>query len=446
MPNNIETIPADQLTLSQIQEKKEAEIQLTDGKGKKIEGVFRKDDQKSSAYAAMASLLGMKKTVPQAKPLVLKDSEGNEVEGSFVRKMQGVSTDEPGKELAGIDEKAFLSASPQALKEISDLQVLDFLYGNAERSSSDMVYSFDDKGRLAGVQGKTGELSSKKENTVMQPGQISLIRAQTANKLRKLSRAELKEALEGKAKPETVEKACRNLDQLKEALPQIRELDDQGFEKLDPAELIETDTPNLFQKASQAMPVIGFNASLGKAAIAPGMKEVGGRMTPGGVYGQIEKADDLLKTLADHDPESSQGMKDAVMEYKDLEQGVLRRINRSVGREQQGEKSTKTIYDQNVSIWDADKMNRSLHNIKNQASQFLTNKQEGLQEQEPSASDKKQMDDAKKLIRFADEGLSLSPNERKALEKNEEKAALKNERLKEGKVKQSQQAEGPTLG
>ena len=91
-------------------------------------------------------------------------------------------------------------------------------------------------------------------------------------------------------------------------------------------------------------------------------------------------------------------------------------------------------------------MNRSLHNIKDQASQFLTNKQEGLREQEPSASDKKQMDDAKKLIRFADEGLSLSPNERKTLEKNEERAALQNERLKEEKVKQSQQAEGPTLG
>ena len=488
---NVMKIPADRATLNAVQKENQAELRLTDAKGRQIEGTFKKAetyrkgqnevldlagieegarlDQRNEAYASVAASLGMKKIVPQARALAIRDPEGHEVEGTFIRKTEGAGIETADKKLAGLDEKAFEKASPEALKQIADLQALDYLCGGVGRTGAEMKYAFDEEGNLASVYGNPVQaafgdsgIDQQAPGEMIPPTQMGIMRKATADKILKMTPDTLKDKLKGKIEEKAVTGAVKRLkvlqDQILESrkallpdrkdieLPYIRELSDQDFENLDPKVLTETEAPNLFQKVEQTMPVIGYNASMGKPVIGAGMTEAGGRMSPGGVYEQIGKADELLKTLADHDPETAQGMKDAVMEYKDLEQGVLRRINRSVGQEVKGEKSTKTIYDQHVSIWDADKMNRSLHNIKDQASQFLTNKQEELHEQEPNAAEKKQMDDAKKLIQFADHGLSFSPDERRTMEKNEEKAALQNERLKAENAKGSKQAEGPEPG
>ena len=460
-----EMVPADPITIQKLQEIGQAELRLADGKGRTIEGIFRKGDARASATYSVASLLGMKDLVPQAKQLSLRDQAGNMSEGSFAKPLAGTMADHPGKELAGVGEKALFGASPKALEQISDLQVLDYLCGNPGRDGSQIAYTFDAEQKLSGIQAQAGEASFGADGQMVQPGQMGIMRKETARKVLRLKPEKLEQALEGKASPEEISSACERLGQLQEKiresrkalpdddtieLPYIRELEDKEFETLDASLMTDMKAPNLFQKVQQVLPVIGYNASMGKAAIEPG-KEAG-RLSAGGVYGQIGQADELLRSLDGQDPnEESLGMKNAVLEYRDLEQGVLERMNRSAKQEQMGEASAKTAYEKNVTIWDADKMNRSLHQIRNEANQYLQNKTNQLREndKQPDEAEKGQMEAARKLIGFADQGLGLSVAERETLERNDRRAAAQSERLaaeQESRGRDMQKTEGPVLG
>ena len=97
---NVMKIPADRTTLNAVQKENQAELRLTDAKGRQIEGTFKKAetyikgqnevldlagieegarlDQRNEAYASVAASLGMKKIVPQARALAIRDPEGHD--------------------------------------------------------------------------------------------------------------------------------------------------------------------------------------------------------------------------------------------------------------------------------------------------------------------------------------------------------------------------------
>lgn len=117
-------------------------------------------DTRSAAVSAVADLLGVSGIVARARPMkmILKDDEA--LDGTFLAEAAGLDPKHLGKEAMGIDESALeistaedLAARCNALKNLADLQILDYLCGNVTRHSANMRYQFTERKKFRGVQG-----------------------------------------------------------------------------------------------------------------------------------------------------------------------------------------------------------------------------------------------------------------------------------------------------
>lgn len=123
-------------------------------------------DSRNSAMSAVADLLNISGVIARSRPMTLIGPDGKEVEGTFMAEATGMDIKNLPEDAQHVSGKSVqkknagdaLSIS-KACKQISDLQVLDFLCGNVDRHRGNLLYQFDENHKLCGVQGIDNDCS-----------------------------------------------------------------------------------------------------------------------------------------------------------------------------------------------------------------------------------------------------------------------------------------------
>ena len=195
-------------------------------------------DLRNVAMSEVAALLGQDDLIAKSTTMTLYD-DGKPIEGIFMNTA-------PGADIANIDKHSpFLNVTANcldnspALKQIADMQVLDYICGNTDRHEGNLMYQFDQNGKIVSVMGidndtsfpNMGELSNSKFTRIEGMKYIS---ASMAEKVKNLTPEMLKTALSGNAiEPECEEYTIKRLNELKAAINdnKITIMADEDFEK-----------------------------------------------------------------------------------------------------------------------------------------------------------------------------------------------------------------------
>ena len=186
-------------------------------------------DRRNSGMSAVADLLGKPNILSRSTDVKFTDGKGKVVEGTFMNYAQGLDLNSRHKDhYQRIDDNPFTGSSkPGAFfKQVSDLQVVDFLCGNIDRHSANLTYIVDDNGKLIGVQGIDNDSSlgcnapgEKSQQRLPGTANMGVISKSMADKIMGMNAAMLKFALRGKGlTEEQLDCAALRLGQLQEAI------------------------------------------------------------------------------------------------------------------------------------------------------------------------------------------------------------------------------------
>lgn len=165
-------------------------------------------DQRNSAMTAVADLLGTPKLIAKSTPMaIIRD--GKVVEGTFMETAEGVDTNHVSEKDMGLLGCSIESMeTPQALKQLAELEVLDYICGNIDRHNANMLYQFeygdDGKPHLAKITGIDNddsfgtELFDEEDTYIPTQGGVKRIAAvslRQASVIQKLNKDMLKETL-----------------------------------------------------------------------------------------------------------------------------------------------------------------------------------------------------------------------------------------------------------
>lgn len=206
-------------------------------------------NRRNNAMSDYAQIIGMPELVAKSTSMTVINGD-NIMHGSFMVNAKGVSYKQLGSTNPnGVKE---LSLTPGALKQISNMQILDYLCANIDRHAENMFYQIDDsdpfKVKITGIQGIDNDASfGKIDRTVNSQGKVfdrmSLLKdikvmdRETADKIKKLNFNELEEKLRlAGLSAEELSAAYQRLEMLQERLNMSGKIEiienDAGWEKL----------------------------------------------------------------------------------------------------------------------------------------------------------------------------------------------------------------------
>ena len=129
-----------------------------------LSGINPKDrtDDRNAAMSKVASLLGVSNLICNAISMRFKDEKGNVVSGTFMEMAKGIDCTNPQQNLLGpLNPDAAFYDNPTVLRDLANLQALDYICGNTDRHALNMVFTFEDgyPPQVTGVQGIDNDLS-----------------------------------------------------------------------------------------------------------------------------------------------------------------------------------------------------------------------------------------------------------------------------------------------
>lgn len=113
---------------------------------------------RSIAMSNVANILGVPTLVAKAVPMTVKEA-GKEVSGVFMEKARGKSADSQDLDKTDFMLLNYDSFDGAALRQMADLQVLDYLCQNVDRHYANMLYEINEQGKIVGIQGIDNDLS-----------------------------------------------------------------------------------------------------------------------------------------------------------------------------------------------------------------------------------------------------------------------------------------------
>ncbi|MBR6378073.1 MAG: hypothetical protein IKS05_09985 [Oscillospiraceae bacterium] len=208
-------------------------------------------DNRNSAMTAVADLMGLPQLLARSTPMRFLDEEGREVEGTFMEQAKGVDLQGPGtdnrKPYAQVADEPFDNSNNPLIKQLADMQVLDYLCGNVDRHAANMVYQLDENGRIIGVQGIDNDSSfgrftdqKKSVNRMYGLDQMNVMSAGMAEKIKLINPDMLRLSLRGYVlEKEDLDAACVRLAEVKQRIRGAKQLGDiqTGFPELEKGRL-----------------------------------------------------------------------------------------------------------------------------------------------------------------------------------------------------------------
>ena len=230
-------------------------------------------DNLNSAMSAVTKLLGAPDLIANSVNMKFVDKEGEVQEGTFMAFSDGVDLAAGGENMKAVNDNPFEGESSwKGLKQMADLQVLDYICGNVDRHAANMMYRTDDKGNIVGVQGidndsSFGLFAEKEKDRHTLPGadHLNVISASMRKKVMGLTPAMLKYTLRGRGlSEEKLEFAAKRLTTLQTSIREgdayykahptdkayvpghLRTVPDKEFQKLKISQLCGKGEINIF--------------------------------------------------------------------------------------------------------------------------------------------------------------------------------------------------------
>ena len=171
----------------------------------KVSGIKKNSNitDRNCAMTDMARLLGCTGILANSAPMTVV-IDGKEVEGVFMETVEGtdICRFKEDDEIFSADEESFEKGS-EALGQIVDLQVLDYICGNTDRHMGNMIYQFDKKENgqvvLKGIKGIDNDCAfgtpniqeGKQIQNMVNPEDMQFIREDMLKKIVSLKKDEI---------------------------------------------------------------------------------------------------------------------------------------------------------------------------------------------------------------------------------------------------------------
>ncbi|MBR6377033.1 MAG: hypothetical protein IKS05_04625 [Oscillospiraceae bacterium] len=184
---------------------------LTNIRGQKIRGVFIRQDPKgpqesvrrNGCVSAVAELLGVPELAVRVRGLrFVNGAQGNQ-DGVFTASPEGADLFGSPESCSRVADQPFgpeRQGSGKLLRQLADLQVLDYLCGHPSRQQSSLAYRLDERGQVVGIQGvENGEAftgSAGKDN-LLSPEKMLVVSKSMADRLKSLKPEQMKQTLKG---------------------------------------------------------------------------------------------------------------------------------------------------------------------------------------------------------------------------------------------------------
>ena len=184
-------------------------------------------DNLNSAMSAVTKLLGTPGLIANSVNMKFVDKEGKVQEGTFMDYADGVDLANGGAAMKAVNKAPFDGdTSWKGLKQLADLQVLDYICGNVDRHEGNLMYRTDEKGNIVGVQGidndsSFGVFAEKEKNRHALPGadHLNVISASMRKKVMGLTPEMLKYTLRGRGlSEEKINAAAKRLTMLQTSI------------------------------------------------------------------------------------------------------------------------------------------------------------------------------------------------------------------------------------
>ena len=189
-------------------------------------------DSRSSAMSAAAQLLGRSNLLARSSNMRFVDGKGRKLEGTIMDFSEGIDLNAEHDAFAQVSDDPFSGPdSDKLLKQIADLQVIDYICGNVDRHGGNLMYFTDDNGKIIGIQGIDNDSSfanrapgKENYNRFVGTENMNCITKSMADKIMKMDPAMLKFTLRGRGLSEReLSFSEKRLTDLKKAITEGRE-------------------------------------------------------------------------------------------------------------------------------------------------------------------------------------------------------------------------------
>lgn len=199
---------------------------------------------RNSAMSDIARLFGCSNLLAESRPMTAV-IDGIKIEGVFMEVAEGsdIGNIQHDDLLLEADAQSF--ENPKIFEQLADLQVIDFICGNTDRHSANIIYQFKKDGDgnivLGGIKGIDNDCAfgtpEIKEGTkllhMVNPGDMKFISSNMAKKLCVITPEMLREELMNSDLSEKeIDAACERMQQVKTAL-EAGKLDIKNLEQWD---------------------------------------------------------------------------------------------------------------------------------------------------------------------------------------------------------------------
>lgn len=193
-------------------------------------------DSRNVAMSDVAALIGAEDVIAKSTPMVLYDN-GVRVEGTFMETAQGEDIEHLHKRSPFMNvQPDCLDYSP-ALRQLADMQVLDYICGNMDRHAGNLFYQFDKNGKITGVTGIDNDASFARGTRLANANFTDLnamkyVSKSVTDKLATVTPEMLRASLAGNdLVEEDIESAVDRLNLMKNAISEgkIQVMDDAEF-------------------------------------------------------------------------------------------------------------------------------------------------------------------------------------------------------------------------
>ncbi len=189
-------------------------------------------DSRSSAMSAVAQLFGRSNLLARSSNMRFVDKKGRTQEGTIMEFSDGLDLNREYDYFKQISDDPFSGPdTDRLLKQLADLQVIDYICGNIDRHAGNMMYLTDDNGKIIGVQGIDNDSSfanryfgKENYNSLVGTDNMNCITRSMADKILGMTPAMLKFTLRGRGLSENeLSYSVRRLTDLQRAIKKGRD-------------------------------------------------------------------------------------------------------------------------------------------------------------------------------------------------------------------------------
>ena len=166
--------------------------------GLKLEDGSRLDNR-NSAMSSVATLLGVSKLIARSENMKYIGEDGKVIEGTFMDFAKGVDLYKKPQLFKHVAQIPYGDDANKGkfIKQIADLQVLDYICMNRDRHHGNILYDIDQEGNIRGIQGIDNDSSFATGRDTASIEDLRIISKSMADKVKNLTPEMLKFSLRG---------------------------------------------------------------------------------------------------------------------------------------------------------------------------------------------------------------------------------------------------------